>query len=164
MFRFKWANTIAYNYNLINASEYSFPPMQAGKKVQLVWKNDSGAVVAPTWVTLKEDATKVTKFEGDEEVLDVLTIKDKSADKMCEFQISQVDIPEEVTSAGFKFESYCCVKFGTEAKGLMTMCNVNKPRCWYDMRTFARQMRKICLKDHLSKAGLPVDAGLAKEK
>lgn len=32
------------------------------------------------------------------------------------------------------------------------------------MRAFARLMRKICLKDHLTKAGLPVDAGLAQEK
>lgn len=44
------------------------------------------------------------------------------------------------------------------------MCNVNKPRCWYDMRTFARLMRMICLKDHLTKAGLPVSTGLGKEK
>lgn len=32
------------------------------------------------------------------------------------------------------------------------------------MRTFMREMRKICLTDHLTKAGLPVEAGLAKEK
>lgn len=83
---------------------------------------------------------------------------------MCAFQVTQVDIPDEVMGAGFKFESYCCIKFNTESKGMMTMCNVNKPRCWQDIRAFGRLMRKICLQDHLTKAGLPVEPGLAKEK
>lgn len=119
MFRFKWSNTIAYNYNLINSTEYNFPPMDYDKKVQLVWKNDKGVEVKPTWVTVKKDATKVTKVEGDDEILDILSIKDAGASKMCAFQVNQVDVPEEIISAGFKFESYCCIKFGTTTVGNM---------------------------------------------
>mmetsp|Transcript_43795 Transcript_43795/g.95603 ORF Transcript_43795/g.95603 Transcript_43795/m.95603 type:complete len:106 (+) Transcript_43795:5628-5945(+) len=105
MFRFKWANTIAYNYNLINSLEYSFPPAQYEKKLQLVWRNESGSVVEPTWVQIKKDTNVVSKVEGDEAVLDVFTIKDQSPEKMCAFQVSQVDIPDEILTAGFKFES-----------------------------------------------------------
>jgi len=105
MFRFKWANTIAYNYNLINATEFSFPPMDFDTKLELVWKSDAGVVSTPAWVTLKKDAKSITKVEDEAEILDVTTIKDKSKDKMCTFQISQVDIPDEFLNAGLKFES-----------------------------------------------------------
>lgn len=115
---------------MINSNEYSFPPLDYDKKIQLVYKNDSVAEINPTWVTIKKDGTTVSKVEGGEDIIDLLQIKDQSPQKMCAFQISQVDIPDEVLTAGFKFESYCCVKFGTESKGFMTMCNVNKPRCW----------------------------------
>ena len=62
-------------------------------------------------------------------------------------------MPEEFFSAGFKFESYCCVAFKTKFTtqsgvkfGVTTMCNVDKPRCWYNIRKFARLLRMECLK------------------
>lgn len=92
--------------------------MDFDKKIQLVWKSDSSTEMKPTWVQIKKDATKVTAVEGDAEIIDVTTIKDTSQDKMCTFQVSQVDIPDEVIGAGYKFESYCCVKFNSDSKGL----------------------------------------------
>lgn len=138
--------------------------MEAETKLELVWKNDAGVEAKPTWVQLKAESKQISKVEDDADILDVTEIKDKSADNMCTFQISGVDIPDEFLNAGLHFESYCCVKFNTTNFGFTTMCNTNKPRCWQEIRTFMRQMRKVCLVDHLTKAGLPVDAGLAREK
>jgi len=132
----------------------------------LIWKSDTAANVLPTWVSVKKDATVVTKIENSDTVLDVLDIKEAtgSSNNMCKMQISQVDVPEEFMTAGFKLESYCCIKFNTGANGMTTFCNTNKPRCWYEIRTFGRLLRKICLKNALTKAGLPVDTGLAEQK
>lgn len=47
---------------------------------------------------------------------------------------------------------------------MMHMCSPDKPRCWYSIRRFARLMRLKCLRDHLTKAGLPIDSNLQKEK
>lgn len=112
---------------------------------------------------MKKDSNLVTKVEGEDTVLDVTTIKDASETNMCKIQVTNVDIPDDIINAGFKFESYCCVKFDTD-NGFMHMCNPDKPRCWYNIRRFARLMRLKCLKDHLTKAGMPIDATLAKEK
>jgi len=106
MFRFKWSNTIAYNYHLINANEYSFSPSdESNNKLLLVWKRADNSEYKPTYVQIKKDTTKVTKLIGDDEILDVLTIKDQSQSNMCKIQVTNVDIPDEMINAGFKFES-----------------------------------------------------------
>jgi len=47
--------------------------------------------------------------------------------------------------------------------GTTTMCNVDKPRCWYKIRKFARLLRQECLKFKLNPLGKETE-GLQSEK
>lgn len=71
-------------------------------------------------------------------------------------------MPIEFMKEGYKFDSYCCAVFRTD-DGVETMCSVGKPRCWYKMRKFARFIRKVCIEDHATAAGLNIGDTLALE-
>jgi hypothetical protein len=74
--------------------------------------------------------------EEDEKVIVDLSKIDRSKtpgskpNTLCKMQTSNVDIPSEFFDAGYKFESYCCIKMNIEGEGLFYMCSVDKPRCW----------------------------------
>jgi len=120
---------------------------------------------------------KLLKVDGGKEVLDATTnIEDNVAgtddfSQMCKMKIRDLEVPEEFLSAGFKFESYCCVMFktkyllqsGESLLGSTTMCNVDKPRCWYSIRKFARLLRRECLNARLTPLGKATE-GLQSEK
>jgi len=131
----------------------------------------------PTYVKFMMTDKKLVKVDGGTEVLDVTSnIEDNVPGtddfaQMCKMKIRDLEVPEEFLSAGFKFESYCCVMFktkytlasGESLLGATTMCNVDKPRCWYSIRKFARLLRRECLNAKLTPLGKAAE-GLQSEK
>lgn len=84
--------------------------------------------------------------ESDEEKKPVVSAKEitDQSDKWCKIKIRSVAVPDEFIAAGFQIESHCCVQFRDNGSPV-TLCNANKPRCWRDMRMFARMMRRHCI-------------------
>jgi len=127
-----------------------------------VFKGSKKSFIKPIWVKIDKNKKLLLNKDGGETVIDITKIKDQGSGNLCKMTFSNIPMPIEFMKEGYKFDSYCCAVFRTE-DGVETMCSVGKPRCWYKMRKFARYIRKVCIEDHATAAGLNVGDTLALE-
>jgi hypothetical protein len=113
-------------------------------------------------VTVDKSTKQLVNKHGGEMLMDLTKIKDNGTSNLCKMTFSNIVLPLEFVKEGYKFDTYCCALFQTE-DGMETICHVNRPRCFYKMRRFARYMRKICIQDHAATAGLNINDSLALE-
>lgn len=118
-----------------------------------MFKGSKKTFIKPIWVKIDKNKKQLLNKDGGEMVLDITKIKDQGSGNLCRMSFSNIKMPMDFLKEGYKFDTYCCATFRTE-DGLETMCNVGKPRCWYGMRRFARYIRKMCIEDHATAAGL----------
>jgi hypothetical protein len=124
-------------------------------------KTDAEANINPEYY--KFNTTDIEVYlDADVNKKAVLVTKeiDDQGDKWCRIKYRGVAVPEEFLAAGYKIEGYCCVQFRVKG-ATTTMCNVNRPRCWYEMRKFARLIRKYCI---ISKHGADDASPMLKEE
>lgn len=127
-----------------------------------MFKGSKKSFIKPIWVKIDKNKKLLLNKDGGETVIDITKIKDQGSGNLCKMTFKNISMPIEFMREGYKFDSYCCVVLRTE-DGVETMCNVGKPRCWYKMRKFARYIRKVCIEDHATAAGMNVGDTLALE-
>lgn len=122
---------------MINGPETYFAPLEKENKLRIVFKGNKKSFTKPIWVKVDKNKKQLLNKDGGEVVFDITKIKDQGSGNLCRMSTSNIKMPMDFMKEGYKFDTYCCVIFRTE-DGLETMCNVGKPRCWFNMRKFAR--------------------------
>jgi len=111
----------------------------------LLIKTESETTQNPEW--FKFDTTDIFMYrEADTAKQMVVSGKEitDQGEKWCKMKVRGVNVPDEFLAAGYQIENHCCVQFKDNGKPV-TLCNVNRPRCWRDMRMFARLIRRHCI-------------------